>query len=78
VPTILTRRGFYSTNQSAECVTHRGDQDDEETVNPRALERLRQCLTARYASEVKQNTRIKIWIHRAVETEMPMPVNNAI
>jgi hypothetical protein len=41
------------------------------------LERLRQDLTARYASEVKQNTSMRIWIHRAVETETPMPVKKA-
>jgi hypothetical protein len=42
------------------------------------LERLRQSLTARYASEVKQNISIRIWIHRAVETETPTPVKRAI
>ena len=57
-------------------VRHAGDVVVEEAGNPRAMERLRQCLTTRYASEVRQNTCIRIWIQRAVETETPMPVNN--
>jgi hypothetical protein len=38
---------------------------------------LRLFLTTRYASELKHTTSIRIWIHRAIETEIPIPVNNA-
>jgi hypothetical protein len=54
-----------------------GDHDPEDTAHSRDLARLRQDRIARYASDVRQNTSIRIRIHRAVETETPTPVKKA-